>query len=111
MSIDKHTPCLNFVRDTAKQLGFKNVFTDRADVFTYLQKMNTTYDLIFADPPYELANIESIYSLIMDKKCLEPNGFLIIEHGAKTNFSDKKYYTETRKYGNVNFSFFKFTSD
>lgn len=110
-SIDKHTPCVSFVKDTAKQLALKNVFTDRADVFTYLNKTNSTYDLIFADPPYELPNINDIYTLVFEKNCLAENGVLIIEHGPKTSFADKPFYKETRNYGNVHFSFFEKNQD
>ena len=107
LSIDNHSPCLNYIKDVSKQLGLKNIFTERADVFSFLSKSHAQYDLIFADPPYELKNIESIYDFVFDNKCLLNDGILIIEHGAKTNFKSKKYFIEIRKYGNVHFSFFK----
>lgn len=105
-SIDKHTPCLNFVKDTAKTLKLNSIITDRADVFKYLEKSHSTFDLIFADPPYELENIPLIHDLVFSKNLLHPNGILVIEHGSKTDLSTKDHYLETRKYGNVNFSFF-----
>jgi 16S rRNA G966 N2-methylase RsmD len=82
------------------------IFTDRADVFKYLEKSITTFDLIFADPPYELENIEMIHELVFKNNLLNPDGVLIIEHGQKTDLSSKAHYIETRKYGNVHFSFF-----
>ncbi len=106
--VDQHTPCLNYVKETAKALKFTNIVTDRADVFKFLSKPSfTTYDLIFADPPYELPNLETICDLVFENKFLAEDGLLIIEHGLRTNLSAKPYYVETRKYGNVNFSFFK----
>ena len=111
VGVDNHSPCLNYIRDTAKQLGFKNIFNERSDVFSFLSKSHSQYDLIFADPPYELPNIERIYDLVFEKNCLEPNGILIIEHGSRTDLSTKKYYTECRKYGNVHFSFFENAQD
>ncbi len=106
-SVDKHSPCINFIRETAKQLNFKNVFTERADAFKYLEKCRSTFDLIFADPPYELPNVSIVYDLIFAGNLLNPQGILIIEHGPRTSFADKPHYLETKKYGNVNFSFFQ----
>lgn len=110
-AIDKHTPCLNFVKDTAKALKLSSIFTERADVFKYLEKSHSTFDLIFADPPYELDNIASIHDLVFTHNLLNPKGILVIEHSAKTDLSAKQNYLETRKYGNVNFSFFQKTED
>ncbi len=107
IAIDSHSPCINFVRDTAKILNLKNIVTDRADVFKYLPKTTSTFDLIFADPPYELTNIDTISDLVFEYKLLNPNGWLIVEHGLKTNLSQKQGFVEMRKYGNVHFSFFK----
>ena len=105
-AVDKHTPCLNFVKDTAKSLKLNNIFIERADVFKYLEKTHSTYDLIFADPPYELENIANIHELVFSRNLLKANGLLIIEHGKPTDLSAQKNYLETRKYGNVHFSFF-----
>lgn len=106
-SVDKHSPCLFFVKDTAKSLNFKSVLTERADVFKFLEKCQSKYDLIFADPPYDLENIASISDLVFEKNLLNEDGILIVEHGPRTDLSQKPNYQETRKYGNVNFSFFK----
>lgn len=105
-AIDKHSPCLYFVKDTAKALKLNSIITDRADVFKYLEKSHSTYDVIFADPPYELENIAQIHDLVFTHNLLNEDGWLIIEHGQRTDLSAKKNYVETRKYGNVHFSFF-----
>ncbi len=107
VAIDKHSPCLNYVRDTAKALKMNVVYTERADVFKYLEKAHSSYDLVFADPPYELENIPAIHDLVYDHNLLNEDGLLVIEHGAKTDLSNKDHYLETRKYGNVHFSFFR----
>jgi 16S rRNA (guanine(966)-N(2))-methyltransferase RsmD len=105
-AIDKHSPCLFFLKDTAKQLQLPTIFTERADVFKYLEKSTGKYDVVFADPPYELDNIASIHELVFKNNILAPEGLLIIEHGPRTDLSQCVNYTETRKYGNVHFSFF-----
>ena len=108
-AIDMHSPCLNFLRDTAKSLKLNSIFTERADVFKYLEKAHSAYDVIFADPPYELENTATIHDLVYKNNLLNEDGLLIIEHSLKTNLSNKEFFIDTRKYGNVNFSFFKKT--
>ncbi|MBP8033648.1 MAG: 16S rRNA (guanine(966)-N(2))-methyltransferase RsmD [Bacteroidia bacterium] len=110
-SIDKHSPCLFFIKDTAKALKLSSIITDRADVFKYLEKSHSTFDVIFADPPYELENIEMIHELVFKNNLLNPDGILVIEHSQKTDLSAKSNYIETRKYGNVHFSFFNQSTD
>lgn len=105
-AIDKHTPCLNYIKDTAKTLKLSSIFIERADVFKYLEKTHSTFDVIFADPPYELENIANIHELVFSRNLLNEGGLLIIEHGKQTDLTAKKNYLEVRKYGNVNFSFF-----
>jgi len=106
-AIDKHTPCINFIRDMAKTLKLSMISPDRADVFKYLEKPYAAVDLVFADPPYELDSIPQIHELVFTNNWLKPEGLLIIEHGPKTKLDDKAHYLETRKYGNVHFSFFQ----
>ncbi|MCE3227781.1 MAG: methyltransferase protein [Bacteroidetes bacterium] len=105
-SIDKNFQCAGFLRSTSKELGF-DINAVKGDVFDYLKKSKTKYDLIFADPPYDLPNIEEIHSLVFEKDILNENGLLIIEHGPKTDLSSKDHFSQHRKYGNVNFSFFE----
>lgn len=106
-AIDKHTACINFVRDTSRSLKLNNIYLERADVFKYLLTTINKFDLIFADPPYDLETIPMIHDLVFEKDLLNEGGLLIIEHGPRTNLSHKSHFIETRKYGNVNFSFFQ----
>lgn len=105
--IDKHTPCISYIKETAKALKLNIITTERADVFKYLEKSFAQFDLIFADPPYELENLPQIHQLVFSNNWLKADGLLIIEHGQKTDLTEREGYLETRKYGNVNFSFFQ----
>ena len=110
-AVDQHLPCLKFIRETANKLGEENLETVKSDVFKYLKSCTEKFDLIFADPPYELENIDLIHELVFKNNLLNPDGILIIEHGPKTDLSSKRNYHETRKYGNVHFSFFNQLED
>jgi len=107
--VDKNHDCARFIMATSKELNLEiNVFKN--DVFRFLKDRSFGYDLVFADPPYALENISEIHELVMQNKLVKPGGWLIIEHGLKTDLSRLSNFFEHRKYGNVNFSFFSFGS-
>src|SRR5262249_26429255 len=106
IGIDKNFKCVRFLKSMAQELDFE-INTVKSDVFDFLKNCYSAFDLIFADPPYDLPNISEIHKLVFEKKLLNENGILIIEHGAKTNLENLQGFSQHRKYGNVNFSFFE----
>jgi 16S rRNA (guanine966-N2)-methyltransferase len=104
-SVDSNIKCISFQRDMAGKLGV-SVNTIKADVFDFLKNKAAKYDLIFADPPYDLEEIPVIHQLVFEKGLLDKDGLLIIEHGPRTDLSGLPWFKQHRKYGNVNFSFF-----
>ncbi|MBA2612615.1 MAG: RsmD family RNA methyltransferase [Bacteroidetes bacterium] len=110
LSVDKHFKCVGFLKATSKELKFE-IDTIKSDVFDFLKKCNQKFDLIFADPPYEMENIPTIHQLVFDKQLLNENGILIIEHGPRTNLETLPGFVQKRSYGNVNFSFFENTQN
>lgn len=105
-AVDENSKCINFLRTISKELNLE-VMTVKGDVFEYLKKSTTKFDVIFADPPYELAAIPDIHKWVFENKLLNPDGLLIIEHGPKTKLEELSDFLQHRKYGNVNFSFFR----
>jgi 16S rRNA (guanine(966)-N(2))-methyltransferase RsmD len=105
-AVDKNVGCANFLKCIASELKLE-ITVVKSDVFTFLKSAGAEYDLIFADPPYELPNIQQIHELVFSGGFLNEKGLLIIEHGPKTNLNDLSGFTQKRKYGNVNFSFFE----
>jgi len=103
--VDKSSKCLNFIRTTAAAFGF-HLSLVRADVFQYLEKESHPYDLIFADPPYDLKNIDTVHQLVYQQRLLKPEAWLIIEHGEKTSLKHLAHFIDQRRYGGVNFSIF-----
>jgi 16S rRNA (guanine(966)-N(2))-methyltransferase RsmD len=79
----------------------------KTDVFRYLNSCKRKFDIIFADPPYDLVNYEEIYNSIMRNKLLTEASVLIIEHSSKHSFSDFPHFSSMRNYGSVHFSFFE----
>jgi 16S rRNA (guanine966-N2)-methyltransferase len=107
IAIDKSIRCIHYLKDMAKQHKLEQIKTYNADVFKYLEMETDTYDLIFADPPYDLSRIPEIVKIVFEKKLLNPEGIMIVEHQSMQNLSNHPAFTEQRKYGHSAFSFFK----
>tara|TARA_B100000767_G_scaffold255831_1_gene262359 strand:- start:1968 stop:2504 length:537 start_codon:yes stop_codon:yes gene_type:complete len=106
--VDFNIKCINFIKSVSIKLSL-NIKVIKSDVFKFLNKNITNYNIIFADPPYdfEQMNYEKIIQLIIYKQLLQDEGLIIIEHSKKTNLKDIQNYYETRVYGGCCFSFFK----
>jgi len=105
-TIEKNPRCVGFIKKTAAEFTFGNIQAICMDVFKYLSLCSGTFDIIFADPPFRLENIERIPSLIFEKKLLKEDGTLIVEHPVEVKFTGIMQLQETREYGTVNFSIF-----
>lgn len=100
-----------FINATAAELDMAlQVNVQRADVFDYLKKnrKRKSYEIIIADPPFETDEIKynELISLVLNNNYLKSNGVFILEHQSRTKLVHPNL-TDTRKYGNVSFSFFK----
>jgi 16S rRNA (guanine(966)-N(2))-methyltransferase RsmD len=97
-----------FIRKITKELGIDDIIMSiKCDSFQFIEKTKVKFDLIFADPPYEHKELKKIPDLVFSKELLHPDGLLILEHPKDMDFSNHPRFTENRKYGHVNFSFFK----
>lgn len=105
-SVEMNPRCVNFITETSRKLDLKNLFVIRANVFTYLKRSGKKFDIIFADPPYDLEGIETIPDLVFENDLLDKDGWLIVEHSAGIDFSEHQNLDQQRKYGKVNFSMF-----
>jgi 16S rRNA (guanine966-N2)-methyltransferase len=105
-AVDMHKGCVAFIDKTSESLGMENLHAVRANVFAFLKYPRSRFDLIFADPPYEMEGIDKIPELILQGGLLKDDGLLILEHSPKYNFTLHPNFDQQREYGRVNFSFF-----
>lgn len=108
IAVDQHYPCLAFIKKTAEELNLP-IDTIKADVFKFLEKHKGSYDIIFADPPYELDEKEffKIPNYIYANDLLAADGLLIIEHSKHTSLITHSHFDNERRYGGTVFSFFE----
>ena len=98
-----------FIQKTVQELDFDQILPIKSDVFRFIKSCRQKFDLIFADPPFDLKTIATIPDLILEKDLLNEDGILIVEHGSKNDFSTHPNFSEKRTYGSVNFSFFEYS--
>lgn len=106
-AIDQNLKCIQFVRNTAQQLNFTHIEAFQSEMIKYLKRCDTTFNIIFCDPPFKTDFILEVHQLVFSNKLLSPEGILIIEHDRENSPSNLPGFQETRNYGNVNFSFFR----
>lgn len=107
-AVDSHAGCIKYVSKINEELDF-NIDIIRSDVFQYLKRTVDKFDVIFADPPYnlDLEKFQQIPESVFTNTLLQEDGLLIIEHSPQTNLSDLPNFKEQRKYGSSIFSFFQ----
>jgi 16S rRNA (guanine966-N2)-methyltransferase len=110
LCVDRSFLCVKYVADTAKQHKLDNIKTFKADVFKYLEQETEQYDIIFADPPYDISRIPEIATIVFDRNLLVTDGLLIVEHQSMQNLSNHPAFTAQRRYGHSSFSFFTKTA-
>jgi 16S rRNA (guanine966-N2)-methyltransferase len=107
VAVESNVRCSRFITDTAKQLNFNTLRTMRVNAFSFLKQSSQKYDIIFADPPYDMEGIELVPQLVFERLLLAENGWLVVEHSREKDFKEHPGFFEQRRYGKVNFSFFK----
>jgi 16S rRNA (guanine(966)-N(2))-methyltransferase RsmD len=107
VSVDRSIHCVNYLKDISRQHKLTQIKAYKEDVFKYLQIETEQYDLVFADPPYDLNQIPEIPKIVFERNILLPGALLIVEHQSMQNISQHPAFVEQRKYGHSSFSFFK----
>ena len=107
ISVEQDRELFSHLQAAARTLQAGNWHHVKADAFTFVKGHRATYDIIFADPPFNLEGTELLPTLVREAGILDPDGLLIIEHPKDVNMSTDPWFDRHRPYGNVHFSFFK----
>jgi 16S rRNA (guanine966-N2)-methyltransferase len=105
--VEKDTRHISGIKRIIRNLDLKNIKPIHIDVRAYLKTCSIKYDIVFADPPYELKWLKELPDLVTEAAVIKEDGFFILEHPKGLSFNGHKLYFEHRNYGGVNFSFFK----
>ncbi|MBQ8674009.1 MAG: 16S rRNA (guanine(966)-N(2))-methyltransferase RsmD [Bacteroides sp.] len=107
VSVEKDRDHHAFICKVMQEVKTDKCLPIRGDVFKFLRDSRSRFDFIFADPPYELKELESIPDLIFANNLLKEEGLFVLEHGKQNSFEQHPHFVERRVYGSVNFSFFR----
>lgn len=107
--VDADFGCVKFIKQVAAEFEFP-ISAIKSDVFSFLQKSHTSFDIIFADPPYNLAqkDFEKIVTTVFERGLLNEEGMMVIEHSKYTKMEKVPNFSFQKAYGGSFFSFFEF---
>lgn len=95
------------LRNNFRLFDLKSAVAQKADVLRWLKNAKGPFDLVFADPPFDLSELPALPALIRESGCVAEGGLLILEHPGKFDFSSEPGFQRSRAFGNVHFSFFR----
>lgn len=105
--VEKNSHHYRFIQNVKEKLGEDRLFPVKMDVFNFIKQTADKFDIIFADPPYDMDCLDKIPGMIFEYELLNPEGWLIFEHSAQYSFKSMKGFKTMRKYGSVHFSIFE----
>jgi len=106
-AVDLDMGCISYINTISTQLDL-GIDTIKTDVFSFLAKNTEQYDIIFADPFYEMemSDFAKIPALVFANNMLLEDGVLVVEHSKRTSLEAVPNFRHARKYGGSVFSFF-----
>jgi len=105
-SVDISPVSCKFMAGLKTSLEIKNWDTVKNEALKFCGKKTSEFNVIFADPPFDFKHSMEIPMAIFSNNLLKNNGILIVEHDKRIHFENTTHFTEIRKYGGVEFSFF-----
>ena len=107
-SVDGDFGCVKFIKQTAAEFDF-NIAAIKSDVVAFIDKCKTSYDILFADPPYALdqKTFDKLVIAVFDQNLLVTDGLMIIEHSKYTKLDHLDNFSFKKSYGGSIFSFFE----
>jgi 16S rRNA (guanine966-N2)-methyltransferase len=105
--VDKDNYHIAFIKKMINELEFDNIKPIHIDVKAFLKTCDQKYDIVFADPPYDLSWLDTLPDLVLKAAIMKEDGIFILEHPKHMSFNSHNQFFEHRNYGGVNFSFFR----
>jgi len=104
--VEADTSVVHVMKGNAHALGVAEVCSFvRSDALKWLRNpARQRFDLVFADPPYDLNEIPTLPTLVQPH--LAENGLFILEHDTRQQFDDEPSLVMSRAYGGTVISMF-----
>lgn len=106
-SVDSNSKCIQFIKTTSEELELP-IQTILMEAEEFASKKNLSYDIVFADPPYDITDEEllKLNELVYENLLVE-GGLFILEHSKRAlrNMDLLPNQMDRRKYGGTIFRF------
>lgn len=104
--VERYKGCIQYIKQQLQAFGIVDqVQVRQKDALQWAQQVTTTFDLIFADPPYAATpHYTQLLTIVFERQLLQPDGYLILEHDARQDLSKHPHFVELRQYGQSYFS-------
>lgn len=104
--VERDTNMFQFIKKTMVDLHIENAKVVKSEVFKFLDHCTETFDFVFAGPPYALAAIDELPANVFQKPILNKDGWFVLEHTPRNEYSRFPFFKMARNYGTTVFSFF-----
>jgi 16S rRNA (guanine966-N2)-methyltransferase len=108
LAVDRENRCVRYMQQVKQQLGMSNLKVIKADAIRMINTLHKGFDIVFCDPPYDMAGVDKLPDQIFSGDLLLPEAVLIIEHDKNISFDDRPNFLFKKNYSKVHFSFFRF---
>lgn len=105
--VEKARTQCEFIKRVQQQLDDPNLMLVRGDVFKFIAGCRQSFDVVFADPPYDLPRFAEVPELVLNSPLVHDGTLFIMEHPREHDFSVLPHFSQQRVYGKVNFSLFE----
>lgn len=96
-----------YIEQFSDELDLEGHCLEYVDVFDYIRQTNRQFDLIFADPPYDLPGIAELPDLILGRPLLVSDGWFVLETSNRHSFEEHQNLVNFKRYGQSIFWTFK----
>jgi 16S rRNA (guanine(966)-N(2))-methyltransferase RsmD len=111
LAVDSDRRNLQLIEKVAAQFGVANqIRTVTSATEHFLQGPPVPYDIIFSDPPYDYPLMHEMVETILTNGWLQQDGWLVLEHDKRHDFSEHHRCRFSKAYGRTIVSIFTLQS-
>lgn len=107
VSVERAAVQSAFIKKVARELGDDNLRLVRGDALKFIATCSAGFDIIFADPPYDMPGFAEVPAAILSSAMVRSGTIVVVEHSKAHDFSSLPQFIDHRAYGSVNFSIFR----
>ena len=107
--VDREAEHTRHIEQLAEKFDIKpQVQTVTLDIEIFLESgSHGQFDFVFADPPYDFFMMTDLPEIVLEGGLLNPDGWFILEHDKRHDFSDHEKCVYSKAYGRTIASIFK----